>query len=135
MKHLSLPYQVVNEYSSLPFIWLRMKWQQRIIEAWGLVDSGASINVLPHRVGLQLGLNWDELPVGPVIGGAVAGQTRTVSVLASIADFGDIPMAFCWLNHDNTRLVLGHQDFLEKFVVCFDTKNQNFSLMQSEESK
>jgi hypothetical protein len=32
----------------------------RLVETIGLVDSGATINVLPYEIGLQLGSIWDE---------------------------------------------------------------------------
>jgi hypothetical protein len=129
MKHASFSYQAVNEHSSLPFLSLGLRWGGQKMEAWGLVDSGASINVMPHRIGVQLGLNWNDLPIGPQLGGAVMGETRTASVFVQVQDFDTLPMAFCWLNHDNARLILGHQDFFERFVVCFDTSNQNFSIL------
>ena len=30
------------------------------VEAVGLVDSGATVNVLPYELGLQLGGIWDD---------------------------------------------------------------------------
>lgn len=34
--------------------------EDHIVEAIGLVDSGATVNVLPFELGLQLGGIWDR---------------------------------------------------------------------------
>jgi hypothetical protein len=44
-----------NEFDSLPRIPLMLRQGDRIVETVGLVDSGATINVLPYELGLQLG--------------------------------------------------------------------------------
>ena len=44
-----------NEFDSLPRIPLILRRGDRSIEAIGLVDSGATVNVLPYELGIQLG--------------------------------------------------------------------------------
>jgi hypothetical protein len=44
-----------NEFDSLPRIPLILRQGERIVDAFGLVDSGATINVLPYELGIQLG--------------------------------------------------------------------------------
>ena len=44
-----------NEFDSLPRIPLILRQGDRAVETFGLVDSGATINVLPYELGLQLG--------------------------------------------------------------------------------
>jgi hypothetical protein len=48
-----------NEFDSLPRIPLVLRREDRSVEATGLVDSGATVNVLPYELGLQLGAVWD----------------------------------------------------------------------------
>ena len=43
-----------NEFDSLPRVLLVLRRGDQIVEAIGLVDSGATINVLPYEIGLQL---------------------------------------------------------------------------------
>jgi hypothetical protein len=43
-----------NEFDSLPRLPLILRKGDQIIEVLGLVDSGATINVLPYEIGLQL---------------------------------------------------------------------------------
>ena len=48
-----------NNLDSLPRLPMTLINQQRRVEALGLVDSGATINVLPYQIGIQLGASWD----------------------------------------------------------------------------
>jgi hypothetical protein len=41
-----------NEFDSLPRLPLILRKGDQIIEVLGLVDSGATINVLPYEIGL-----------------------------------------------------------------------------------
>ncbi|MEH2447697.1 MAG: hypothetical protein V7K18_18530 [Nostoc sp.] len=49
-----------NKFDSLPRIPLVLIRENHRIEANGLVDSGATVNVMPYELGLQLGGIWDE---------------------------------------------------------------------------
>ena len=44
-----------SELESLPRLPLTLRYGQQQIVALGLVDSGATVNVLPYRLGVQLG--------------------------------------------------------------------------------
>jgi hypothetical protein len=47
-----------NELDSLPRLPLTLQLDRNRVEAVGLVDSGATVNVLPYDIGLQLGESW-----------------------------------------------------------------------------
>jgi hypothetical protein len=49
-----------NEFDSLPRLTMLLSNNNREIEVIGLVDSGATVNVLPYEVGIRLGEIWDE---------------------------------------------------------------------------
>jgi hypothetical protein len=49
-----------NEFDSLPRIPLILRNNNQVIEVVGLVDSGATVNVLPYDIGIQLGGSWDD---------------------------------------------------------------------------
>ncbi len=49
-----------NEFDSLPRLPLMLRREDQEIEAVGLVDSGATVNVLSYELGLQLGGVWDD---------------------------------------------------------------------------
>ena len=49
-----------NEFDSLPRLSLMLQRGDQRVEAVGLVGSGATVNVLPYELGLQLGGIWDD---------------------------------------------------------------------------
>ena len=49
-----------DAFDSLPRLPLRLRADSRALDVMGLVDSGATVHVLPYEVGLQLGLVWDD---------------------------------------------------------------------------
>ncbi len=49
-----------NEFDSLPRIPIILEKDNLSIEANGLVDSGATVNVLSYELGIQLGGVWDN---------------------------------------------------------------------------
>jgi hypothetical protein len=46
--------------SRLPNLPLALVYEQRTISATGLLDTGATVNVLPYNLGLQLGAVWSS---------------------------------------------------------------------------
>jgi len=49
-----------SELDSLPRLPFVLRYGKQVINAVGLVDSGATVNVLPCRLGIQLGAVWDD---------------------------------------------------------------------------
>ncbi|MDJ0689458.1 MAG: hypothetical protein QNJ41_13195 [Xenococcaceae cyanobacterium MO_188.B32] len=49
-----------NEFDSLPRIPITLTKDNFSIETKGLVDSGATVNVLPYELGVQLGGVWNN---------------------------------------------------------------------------
>ena len=49
-----------DQYDSLPRLPLTLSSNNRQIDLIGIVDSGATVNVLPLQLGLDLGNAWDE---------------------------------------------------------------------------
>ena len=128
MKTFVVPYRQISDNSYLPMVWVRLGLRHELL---ALVDTGASVNVLPHSVGLQLDLDWNSSPDGPEIGGSIAGVSKKVKLLLKIRDFDALEMEFCWLSHNRARVILGHDDFLKNFDVCFSTQEKKFSIMQT----
>ncbi len=44
----------------MPYLPLTLERGVQSIDVLGLVDSGASVNVLPYGIGLKLGAIWEE---------------------------------------------------------------------------
>ncbi len=49
-----------NELDSLPRLTLTLSCNTRQVDVIGLVDSGATINVLPYEIGVHLKETWDD---------------------------------------------------------------------------
>jgi hypothetical protein len=64
-----------NEFDSLPRLALSLSREDRRVEAIGLVDSGATVNVLPYELGIQLGEIWDDRRVIIQLSGNLSNQS------------------------------------------------------------
>ena len=48
-----------GEAGFLPQVPLILTYKNQSFNASGLLDTGATVNVLPHSIGLKLGAEWD----------------------------------------------------------------------------
>lgn len=46
--------------SSLPYLPLTLSYEGTSLPASGLLDTGATVNVLPYEIGRQLGAIWER---------------------------------------------------------------------------
>lgn len=49
--------------SIMPYLPLTLNTESHSVEVMALLDTGASVNVLPYDIGLQLGAIWEEQTV------------------------------------------------------------------------
>ena len=86
----------------------------------GLLDTGAAVNVLPHRIGTQLGFNWDQQTPSVQLSGNLASvEARVVLLTATVGSFPPVRMAFAWTKSDAVPVILGQVNFFLEFDVCF----------------
>ena len=58
------------------------------LAVFGLLDTGAAVNVLPYAVGQQLGLDWDQQTTPVQLSGNLASvEARVVAVSAVVGKF------------------------------------------------
>ncbi|MGB3205725.1 MAG: hypothetical protein WBB28_12110 [Crinalium sp.] len=118
-----------NEFDSLPRIPLVLRRGDQIVEALGLVDSGATINVLPYEIGLQLGGVWDESKAIIQLAGNLSSQPAIpFFATAEIGEFASVKFAFAWVNRPKTPLILGQTNFFMEFDVSFYRSKLEFEL-------
>ncbi len=92
----------------------------KTISVSGLLDTGATVNVLPHSVGLSLGADWNAQTVPIQLAGNLASiQAKALLVTATVATFPPVKLAFAWANSDAVPLLLGQINFFAEFDVCF----------------
>lgn len=107
---------------------LRLK-DGEAISAHGLLDSGATVNVMPYSLGLRLGAVWEAQSVQVRLTGNLASQeARAVLLRATIAHFAPVPLAFAWTRDDTVPLLLGQVNFFEEFDVTFRRKRRHFEI-------
>ena len=93
---------------------------QQSVPTSGLVDSGAAVNVLPHTLGVQLGLDWSRQTRSVELSGNLASvEARIVVLSAVVASFSPVHLAFAWAQTDDISVILGQVNFFLEFDVCF----------------
>jgi hypothetical protein len=109
-----------GESSILPWVPLVLTSGDRSVEVMALVDTGASVSVLPYEVGLQLGAIWEnQTLVIPLSGNLAQSEARGLVLSGSIGQFSPVLLAFAWTERPNTPVILGHMNFFAEFNVCF----------------
>lgn len=110
----------LGEVSLVPHLPLNLSFQDNSISISGLLDTGASVNVLPYELGLQLGLDWDSCETVVTLAGNLANfPARGVILSATIDTFAPVPLVFAWTQAKNVPLLLGRINFFQEFDVCF----------------
>lgn len=115
--------------TTLPYLPIALAYRNRFVEAMALLDTGASVNVLPYELGLQLGAVWEEQTVSIQISGNLARmEARGLVLSATVAAFPSILLAFAWTQSREVPLILGHMNFFAEFDVCFYRADLAFEL-------
>ncbi len=118
-----------NEFDSLPRIPLILHHNNQGVEVVGLVDSGATVNVLPYQIGIQLGLVWDDSKAIIRLAGNIGNQpAMPVFLIAEIGDFAPVRLAFAWTKSDSVSLILGQTNFFLEFDVHFYRSRLEFDI-------
>lgn len=104
----------------LPYLPLTLTLGDRSTEVTALLDTGASVNVLPYELGLQLGAAWENQTVSiPLSGNLARSDSRGLVVAGTIAQFPPVLLGFAWTQMRDIPVILGHMNFFAEFNVCF----------------
>jgi hypothetical protein len=118
-----------SDLDSLPQLPLTLRYGQRRITELGLVDSGATVNVLPYRMGIQLGATWDEQKATIRLAGNLGNfLAMPLVVTAEVSDFAPVRLVFAWTQAGNVSLILGQMNFFMEFEVCFFRSQLTFDV-------
>lgn len=106
--------------SVMPYLPLILTNKSRSVEVMALLDTGASVNVLPYDIGLQLGAVWEEQTVAMQLSGNLTrSEARGLVLSGRVAPFEPILLAFAWTQSRDVPLILGQMNFFAEFNVCF----------------
>ena len=99
------------------------------ISALALVDSGATVNVMPFALGAQLGFDCEEQTrVISLSGNLARVEARIITVSAQVGDFPAVRLAFAWAKTDASPLIPGQVNFLMEFGACFFRSRETFEI-------
>ena len=119
-----------REVGSLPFLPFTLQHGDSTpLQVEGLLDTGATVSVLPYRVGLQLGAIWsDRAPAVQLTGNLAQFEAQALLLTAQVAEFPPVRLAFAWTRSDQVPLLLGHVKFFMEFDVCFYRSRYAFDI-------
>lgn len=119
-------YGDVDVVPNLPFT---LTYGQNSIAVFGLLDTGASVNVLPYSVGRDLGAIWEEQNFSVQLAGNLATvEAKGLVLSAQIGDFQPVTLVFAWSQTDDVPILLGRMNFFLEFDVCFYRSRSLFEL-------
>ncbi len=113
----------------MPYLPLKLSRESEVTEVLGLLDSGATVNVLPYQIGLQLGAVWEnQLPLFQLGGNLGNYESKGLILTAQIAGFKPISLAFAWTKAENVPVILGQTNFFSLFDICFLRQDNEFEI-------
>ena len=115
----------------MPDLPILLRHQSNSLSGMGLVDSGASISVLPYSLGVQLGLDWNAQKAQVILGGTLAHvSARGIVVEATVGQLSPVRLALAWAQSDQVPFLLGQFNFFQEFDVCFFRARKVFEIRQ-----
>jgi hypothetical protein len=104
----------------MPYLPLILTYGNCSVEVMALLDTGASVNVLPYEIGVQLGAVWENQTVTiPLSGNLARSEARGLVLSVTVASFSPVLLAFAWTQSQDVPVILGHMNFFAEFNVCF----------------
>jgi hypothetical protein len=123
-----------RQSGGLPYLPITLRYRGRSLAANALLDTGATINVLPHRLGLQLGVIWEEqTPIAQLAGNLSTSESRGVLITGLVGEYSPVRLVFAWTQNETVPLILGQTNFFQEFKTCFDGANQAFTIHPKEQ--
>jgi hypothetical protein len=104
----------------MPYLPLTLSARGKSIEVTALLDTGASVSVLPYELGLQLGGVWENQTVQVQLSGNLGrSEARGLALSGTVAPFDPVLLVFAWTQSRDAPVILGHMNFFAEFNVCF----------------
>jgi predicted aspartyl protease len=102
----------LGEAGFRPYLPISLVYQQQSVATSGLLDTGATVNVLPYPIGVELGYEWERQTTTLNLTGNLAQyEARVVVVQAVIGQFEPVQLVFAWTQATNVPLILGQVNF------------------------
>jgi len=119
----------LGEASFRPYLPFTLIYRESAVATTGLLDTGASVNVLPYSVGIELGYEWERQTTALSLTGNLAQyEARVVLAQAAVGQFEAVQLVFAWTQAANVPLILGQVNFFMEFDVCFYRSQLEFAV-------
>jgi hypothetical protein len=103
------------------------------LKAHGILDSGATVNVLPYTLGVRLGAVWEVQTTRVILSGNLAAhEARALLLEAHVAHFPPVRLVFAWTRAEAVPLLLGQMNFFQEFDVCLHRARLQFEIEPAE---
>jgi hypothetical protein len=113
----------------LPYLPLTLSSGNASVEVMALLDTGASVNVLPYEIGIQLGAVWEAQTISVQLSGNIGrNEARGLVLSGMVAQFSPVLLAFAWTQTRDAPVILGHMNFFAEFNVCFYRHESAFEI-------
>jgi hypothetical protein len=119
----------LGEASFCPYLPFTLIHQQVSVTTSGLLDTGASVNLLPYSIGVELGYEWERQTTALNLTGNLSQyEARVVLAQAVVGQFEPVQLVFAWTQATNVPLILGQVNFFMEFDVCFYRSQLEFAV-------
>ena len=123
----------LGKLSIMPYLPLTLTNGSLSVEVMALLDTGASVDVLPYEIGVQLGAAWEKQTVQiPLSGNLARNEARGLVLSGSVAQYSPVLLAFAWTQSRDTPVILGHMNFFAEFNACFYRHKLTFEIRPRE---
>lgn len=118
-----------HKVGGLPYLPLILSYHGGSFAICGLLDTGASVNVLPYEIGIELGAIWEQHTTRVRLTGNLANyEARAIIVSATVSSFTPVNLVFAWTEMKHIPLILGQMNFFTEFDVCFFASQSFFEI-------
>jgi hypothetical protein len=101
-------------FDLMPDLPILLRSPPHTLSGLALVDSGASIGVLPHSLGVQLGFDWNSQNLQIRLTGSLAHvEARGIAVEAVVGQLSPVRLVLAWAASDQVPFVLGQFNFFQ----------------------
>jgi hypothetical protein len=118
-----------GQISTLPYFPITLSNGNNSIEVMALLDTGASVSVIPYEIGIQLGAVWKtQTLIIPLSGNLARSEARGLVLAGTVGKFVPTQLVFAWSQSTEVPVILGHMNFFAEFNVCFYRHESAFEL-------
>jgi hypothetical protein len=116
-------------FDLMPDLPILLRSPPQAVSSLALVDSGATISVLPYSLGVQLGFDWKSQTLQLRLTGTLAHvEARGIVVEAVVGQLPPVRLVLAWAASDQVPFVLGQFNFFQAFDVLFSRSRGVFEV-------